>query len=71
MRRNNNLHTVMIIPRDRTREMSEFRVLEFAEIERTIEKKGWSMYKRQYRMSRNPWTNAPSKPVVKEYNGSG
>jgi hypothetical protein len=40
MRRNYNLHTVMIIPRDRTREMSEFRVLEFAEIERTIEKKG-------------------------------
>jgi hypothetical protein len=71
MRRNNNLHTVMIIPRDRTREMSEFRVLEFAEIERTIEKNGWSMYKRQYRMSRKLWTNIPSTPVVKEYNGSG
>jgi hypothetical protein len=71
MRRNNNLHTAMIIPRARTREMSEFRILEFAEIERTIEKNGWSMYKRQYRMSRKPWTNAPSTPVVKEYNGSG
>jgi hypothetical protein len=39
MRRNNNLHTAMIIPKDRTREMSEFWVLEFADIERTIEKK--------------------------------
>jgi hypothetical protein len=39
MRRKNNLHTAMIIPKDRTRGMSEFWVLEFAEIERTIEKK--------------------------------
>jgi hypothetical protein len=69
--RNNNLHTVMIIPRDRTREMSEFWILEFAEIERTIEKNEWSMYKRQYRMSRKLWTNAASTPVVKAYNGIG
>jgi hypothetical protein len=44
----------MIIPTDRTREMSEFWVLEFAEIEWTIKRNGWSMYKRQYRMTRKP-----------------
>jgi hypothetical protein len=55
MRRNSNLHTAMIIPRDRTREMSEFWVLEFAEIERSIERNRRSTaYKRQYRMTRKP-----------------
>jgi hypothetical protein len=39
--RNNDLHTEMIMAKDRKRAMSVFRVLEFAVIERTMERNGW------------------------------
>ena len=39
--RNNDLHTEMIIAKDRESAISVFRVLEFAVIERTMERNGW------------------------------